>query len=192
MRRSLLAIALVLSVVHGTVDGVQPEPPVSPAVSPMPELIRSFEGRWTLRVNIERGAGLPAGTEGTGEEVWRAAVGGRTLLSEESWKAGPVDLSLLGIFWWDAKENKLHAMDCNNQGKRTCEAKDAAETVLVHWDGKELTIDEPERGRDGKPITSRVTFKDITSDSFSEVDAVARTPGKFETMMRIRATRVPK
>ena len=81
MKRSLFAVALVLSVVHGTVGGVQPQAPASAAVSPMPDLIRSFDGRWTLRVKFEPGSGLPPGTEGTGEETWRAAVGGKTLLS---------------------------------------------------------------------------------------------------------------
>jgi hypothetical protein len=81
-------------------------------------------------------------------------------------------------------------MDCNNQGKSICDPKDAAEAVVVNWDGKELTIEEPERGPDGKLVTSRVTFKDITSNSFTETDSVALTPGKFETMMTIRATRI--
>ena len=135
---------------------------------------------------------MPPGTEGKGEETWRAAVSGQTLLSEESWKAGPVDGSVLGIFWWDANESKLHAMDCNNQGKSICNPKDAAEAVAVNWNGAELTIDEPERGHDGKLVTSRVTFKDIKPDSFAEIGSIALTPGKFETMMTIHAVRSAK
>ncbi len=169
--------------------GAEPPAPAAVVPSPLPALIQSFSGRWRLEVKFEAPSGLPAGTEGKGEEIWRAAVDGRTLLSEESWKAGPADVSLLGIFWWDARENRLHAMDCNNQGKRTCEPKDAADAVMVNWTGSELTIDEPERGPDGKLVTSRVTFKDITPGSFTELDSVASTPGKFETMMTIHATR---
>jgi len=65
------------------------------------------------------------------------------LLSQESWKAGSVELSLLGILWRDGKENVLHAMDCNDQGKNVCDPKDAAESVVVKWNGKELTIGAP-------------------------------------------------
>jgi hypothetical protein len=160
--------------------------------SPLPTIIKAFSGHWKLAVKFEPASGLPAGTEGKGEETWRAAVGSRTLLSEESWKAGPVDMSLLGILWWDGKQNKLHAMDCNNQGKSVCEPKDAAESVVVKWNGLELTIEEPEKGPDGKFVTSRVTFKNIKADSFTEVDSLEISAGKFETMMTILASREDK
>lgn len=170
----------------------QPPATAPTMTSPLPALIQAFSGHWTLQVKFEAASGLPPGTEGKGEETWRAAVGGRTLLTEESWKAGPADMSLLAIFWWDARQSKLHAMDCNNQGKSTCDPKDAADGVVVSWNGSELTIDEPERGPGGKLLTSRVTFKDITSTSFTEVDSLASAPGKFETMMTIHATRAAK
>jgi hypothetical protein len=157
--------------------------------SPLPAMIRAFSGHWKLTVKFEPASGLPPGTEGQGEEIWRAAVGSKTLLSEESWKAGPVDMSLLGILWWDSKQSQLHAMDCNNQGKSICDPKDAAESVIVKWNGTELNIEEPERGPDGKLVTSRVTFKNIKADSFTEIDSLETSPGKFETVMTILATR---
>ncbi len=150
MRRSLARAALpLLCLAHASFSGAQSTPPAPATVSPLPALIQSFGGHWTLSVKFEPASGMPPGTEGKGEETWRPAVGGKTLLSEESWKAGPADMSLLGIIWWDAKENRLHAMDCNNQGKRICEPKEAAEAVVINWDGAELTIEEPERGPDG-------------------------------------------
>jgi hypothetical protein len=160
--------------------------------SPLPAIFKALNGQWTLSVKFEAASGLPPGTEGQGKESWRTAVGGKTLLSEESWKAGPADMSLLGILWWDGKESKLHAMDCNNQGTSVCDPKDAAQTVVVNWSGTELSIEEPEKGPDGKLVTSRVTFKDIGVDSFTEVDAIETSPGKFETMMTIRARRASK
>lgn len=190
MRKSIVGALLLLCLAHANSSGAQS--PASATVSPLPALIQSFSGHWTLSVKFEPASGMPPGTEGKGEETWRAAVGGKTLLSEESWKAGPADMSLLGIIWWDSKENKLHAMDCNNQGKSICDPKDAAGAVVLTWKGGELTIEEPERGPDGKLVTSRVTFKDIKSDSFSEIDSLELTPGKFETMMTIHAVRTLK
>jgi len=64
-----------------------------------------------------------------------------------------------------------------------------AEAVVVNWTGTELTIDEPERGRDGKLFTSRITIKDIKADSFTELGSVGDSSGKFETMMVIHAVR---
>jgi hypothetical protein len=181
----------LLCFTHAAYSGAQSTPPV-PTPSPLPALIKSFSGHWTLSVRFEPASGMPLGTEGKGEETWRAAVGGKTLLSEESWKAGPADMSLLGIIWWDAKDEKLHAMDCNDQGKSICDPKDAAEAVVMNWSGGVLTIEEPERGPDGKLVTSRVTFKDIKPDSFSEIDSIALAPGKFETMMTIHAVRTAR
>ena len=157
--------------------------------SPLPTMIKAFSGHWKLTVKFESASGFPAGTAGTGEELWRSAVSGKTLLSEESWKAGPIDLSLLGVLWWDGKDNQLHAMECNNQGKRACNPKDAAESVVVKWNGTELNIDEPEKGPDGKLVTSRVTFKDIKADSFTELSLIETSPGTFQVMSIILATR---
>jgi len=159
------------------------------AVSPLRAILKALGGRWELSVKFEPASGFPKGTEGRGVETWRAAVRERTLLSEESWKAGPLDMSLLGILWWDGNSGRLHAMDCNNQGKSTCDPKDAAESVVVDWNGTELSIAEPERGPDGKLVTSRVTFKDIHADSFTELDALETSPGQFQTMMTIHAHR---
>jgi hypothetical protein len=188
--RKRVAITIVLAwigVGGGAVSAAESSSQASG--SPLTDILHALEGRWTLSVKFEAASGLPPGTEGSGEESWRAAVGGKALVTEEAWKAGPVDLSILGVLWWNYRENKLHAMDCNNQGKNICEPKDAAEAVAVQWDGHELSIEEPEKGRDGELVTSRVTFKDITADSFSEVNAVAKTPGKFVKVMTIHATR---
>jgi hypothetical protein len=186
----ILAISLSqLSLAQAANQERAPASPSTAAVSPLPAIIKAFSGHWKVTVKFESASGLPPGTEGTGQETWRAAVGAKTLLSEESWKAGPIDMSLLGVLWWDARQNKLHAMDCNNQGKSICEPKDAAESVVVKWDGTTLIIEEPERGPDGKLVTSRVTFTNIKSDSFSEIDSLETSPGKFQIMMTIQALR---
>jgi len=185
-----IALALTLSCLLNTCPGwAQPTEKPEAAVSPLPAILHALKGQWTLSVSFEPASGLPAGTEGKGQETWRPTVGEKVLLTEESWKAGPADMSILGVLWWDSKENKLHAMDCNNQGKRVCDPKDAAESVVVTWTGTELNIDEPERGPDGKLVTSRVTFKDFKADSFTEVGTLETSPGKFETMMTIHAVR---
>jgi len=184
---SLCVVFYCLACVHAASHAAD-RPSNSPA-SPLPDILKSLGGHWTLNVRFEAASGLPPGTEGTGVESWAAAAGGKALVSEESWKAGPVDLSLLGVIWWNYRENKLHAMDCNNQGKNICEPKDAADAVGVQWNGAELIIEEPEKGPDGKWVTSRVTFTDIKPDSFSEVNSVAASPGKFTTMMTIHAVR---
>ena len=183
---AIFAAGLLLGPRCDAADSAQP-----PDDSPLPGILKALEGSWNLSVQFEPASGLPPGTTGSGVESWRAVAGGKALISDESWKAGPIDLSLLGVLWWNYREKKLHAMDCNHQGKNICEPKDAADAVAVHWDGSELTIEEPEKGPDGKFATSRVTLKDIKPDAFTEVNSIAASPGKFQTMMTIRAVRAP-
>ena len=189
MRMKKTALTLVALCLSGAGMVLAQSPDSKTESSSIPVILNALQGQWTLSVRFEPASGFPAGTEGKGLETWRAAVDGKVLLSEESWKAGPFDTSILGILWWDSRENKLHAMDCNNQGKSACDPKDAVESVVVNWTGTELTIDEPERGPGGKLVTSRVTFKDFKADSFTETDSLEVSPGKFETMMVIHAVR---
>jgi hypothetical protein len=172
-----------------SISQAQPADKTAALPSPLPEIAKALQGKWLLSVKFEPASGLPAGTQGSGEETWRTAVGGKTLLSEESWNAGAAQVSVLGILWWDSREQKLHAMDCNDQGKAVCDPSDAAGAVVVRWDGTNLVIEEPERGPDNRMVTSRVTFTDIKPQSFTEVGALETSPGKFATMMTIHATR---
>jgi hypothetical protein len=86
----ILAISLSqLSLAQAANQERAPASPSTAAVSPLPAIIKAFSGHWKVTVKFESASGLPPGTEGTGQETWRAAVGAKTLLSEESWKAGP-------------------------------------------------------------------------------------------------------
>lgn len=111
----LTLIALYLSGVG--VAWAQSDPDSKAAASPVQAILHALQGQWTLSVKFERASGLPPDTEGKGQEYWRTAVGDKVLLCEESWKAGSLDMSILGILWWDSKESKLHALDCNNQAR---------------------------------------------------------------------------
>jgi len=78
-------------------------------------------------------------------------------------------------------------MDCSNQMSHTCDLKGAADNV-VQWTGSELTIDEKELS-EGKVMTSRVAWSDITSNSFTETGYLAPPGGPFQKVMTIHATR---
>ena len=71
--------------------------------SDLASLIKALSGRWSLQVKFEPSREMPKGLSTTGEETWRGAIGGLTLLEEERISTPAGDLSLLGVIWWDAK-----------------------------------------------------------------------------------------
>lgn len=159
------------------------------ASAELQSLAKLFAGTWTLRVTFEPTPEIPKGLHGTGEETWRAVAGGLTLTDEESITAGPIKMALLGLFWTDHVTGQLRALDCNNQNPHTCDLEDARGALTVHWDGHELVVEEPEAGPDGKPMTSRVVWSDITTSSFTETGYLGPPGGPFKKGMTLLGTR---
>lgn len=154
----------------------------------MQALIKAFAGHWSMKLKFEPSKETPTGLESSGEETWYAAPGGVTFTDEEVFTAGPQSVIVVGILWQDPKTKEFHAMDCSNQISSTCDLKGAVNDVVVHWTGSELTVDEKELS-EGKMMTSRVAWSDITPNSFTETGYLAPPGGSFKKVMTIHATR---
>lgn len=170
------------------VPGAAGDTKAPPPVGAMQSLIRGLSGHWSLKLNFEPSKETPQGLEGTGEETWHASPEGLTLTDEEVFTVASQTVIVVGILWRDAKANVMHALDCSNQNASTCDLKGAVDDVVVHWTGSELTIDEKELSQ-GKTMTSRVVWSDITADSFTETGYLAPPDGPFQKVMTIHATR---
>ena len=174
--------------------GAQLTSPAGDAKAPQPTgemqtLIKAFSGHWSLKLKFEPSKETPRGLEGTGEETWHAGPEGLTFTDEEVFTAGPQTIIVVGILWRDLKTNEFHAMDCSNQISHTCDLKGAIDDVVVHWTGSELTIDEKEISSQGKVMTSRAVWSDITANSFTETGYLGSPGGPFQKIMTILATR---
>jgi len=152
-------------------------------------LAQLMVGTWNLKVSLEPSPEAPKGFQGVGEETWRASSLGLTLTDEESLSAGPMKVTIVGLFWIDHVTHKLQALDCNNQNPHTCGLKDALDGVTVQWDGTKLIVEEPESGPDGKQMISRIVWSDIKSSSFTETGYFRPTGGPFKKGMTVLATR---
>lgn len=174
--------------------GAQAKSPAGDANAPQPTgemqtLIKAFSGHWSLKLKFEPSRETPRGLEGTGEETWHAGPEGVTFTDEEVLTAGPQTIIVVGILWRDQKTKEFHAMDCSNQISHTCDLKGAVDDVVVHWTGSELTIDEKELSSQGKVMTSRAVWSDITANSFTETGYLGSPGGPFQKVMTILATR---
>jgi len=160
----------------------------APPTGEMQTLIKALAGHWSLKLKFEPSKETPRGLDGTGEESWHASPEGLTFTDEEVFTAGSQKMIVVGILWWDMKTKEFHAMDCSNEIPNTCDIKGALNDVVVHWTGSELTIDEKELS-EGKMMTSRVAWSDITPNSFTETGYLAPQGGAFQKLMTIHATR---
>jgi len=157
--------------------------------SELPSLIKALSGHWSLQVKFEPGPEMPKGLTTTGEETWRSAIGGLTLLEEERVSMPAGDLSLLGIIWWDAKAKSLQGMECNNQLPYTCDLKGALNDITMTWDGKQFTIKEWETHGNKKTLWHEV-WSDITPTSYTQTGDVEDPGGPTTRIFTIHATRV--
>jgi hypothetical protein len=155
----------------------------------MQSLIKAFSGHWSLKLKFEPSKETPQELEGTGDETWHAGPEGLTLTDEEVFTAGPRTIVIVGILWRELKTKEFRAMDCDNQNPHTCDLKGALDDVVVHWTGSELTIDEKELSAQGKMMTSRIVWSDITANSFTETGFLGPPGGPFQKAMTIHATR---
>ena len=186
------AVGVLMAATPGTADA-QVTSPAGEARAPqagdaMQGLIKALSGHWSVKLRFEPSSEAPAGLEGTGSETWHAGPEGLTFTDEEVFHAGPNSVVVVGIFWRDMKTGDLHAMDCYKGNPHTCDLEGAAD-VVVHWTGRELTVDEKERSPQGTMMTSRIVWSDITATGFTETGYLAPPGGPFHRAMTVHATR---
>jgi hypothetical protein len=186
MRFISLAIGSLIVVTPCLSFAQQSAQPSQPATE-MQTLINALSGHWSLKFKFEPSSENPAGLEGSGEESWHAGPQGLTFTDEEVLTIGSQSSVVVGLLWQDPKTKEFHALDCSTEISNTCDVKAAADNV-VHWTGSELTVDEKELSH-GQTMTSRVTWSDITANSFTESGYLAPAGGEFNKVMTIHATR---
>ena len=185
---SKLPIVLTVSILF-LIAGAHAQSEQQDRTADLSSIAKLLAGTWNLKVNFEPSSQAPKGIQGVGEETWRADSVGLTLIDEESFSAGPMKMSIVGLFWTDHLTHKLKALDCNNQNPHTCGVKDALDGVVVQWDGRQLTVEEPEPGPDGKQMISRIVWSDIKPSSFTETGYFGPPGGPFKKGMTLLATR---
>ena len=187
---SAVTIGVVITTIPGWVGAQAPSSGggATAPTSTMDSLIGALSGRWSLKLRFEPSKETPQGLEGAGEETWHAGPQGVTFTDEEVFTVGGQTVIVVGLLWRDNKTREFHAMDCSNQNASMCDLKGAVADVVVHWSGSELTIDEKELSQ-GTMMTSRVTWSDITANSFTETGYLAPPGGPFQKVMTIHATR---
>jgi hypothetical protein len=186
----------VASLAQATSD-VKPAGPASPAIAAAEDesapaklrsLIDALSGKWHLNVRFEPMSEMPNGLSGTGEETWHAGPGGFTFIEEERIPMPGGQGYLLGVVWWDRRENRFKGMECNNQLPFTCDLKGALTDITVSWDGKSFGLDEIET-HGGKRTVWHEVWSKITATSFTQTGDVTQPDGSTSRFLTIQASK---
>src|SRR3569833_1242238 len=133
------------------------------ASTEMQGVIHAISGRWVIDVKFEPSSEMPNGAQGKGEELWKPLADGLVLSDEEKIQLPQATVHLLGLIWWDRTSKEFRGMECINQNPHACDPKAAAsQDVAIKWEGKQLTIEEPQTSADGKKALWHETFSVLT------------------------------
>jgi hypothetical protein len=163
------------------------------ASTEMQGLVHAISGRWVIDLKFEPSSEMPNGANGKGEELWKPLADGLVLSDEEKIQLPQATVHLLGLIWWDQTSKEFRGMECINQNTHACNAKAAAsQDVAIKWDGRQLTIEEPQTSADGKRALWHETFSEITPTSFLQVGETWESGGRHRKVVTVHGTRVPE
>jgi len=168
-----------------------PDEQTEAASAEMQSLMRAMSGRWAIELKFEPTSEMPGGSQGKGEELWRPIAGGLAFSDEEKIELPQGTIRLLGLIWWDRASKEFKGMECINQNPHACDVKGAASgEVSVQWDGKQLTLEQPQSSAAGKKALWHETFSEITATSFVQVGETWEPGGQHRKVVTVHGTKV--
>ena len=147
-------------------------------------ILTAMEGTWSITDELAPDASSPKGKTGAGTIIWRPGPGRFSVVEEFRSKQGDVDVTGLGMFWWEEAAGGYHTIWCDSTNPGGCiDFKNTAK-----WDGSTLVLEE-EYELHGKKYTFREVFGDITSDSFTQTLYGGEAGGALKVDETIHARR---
>jgi len=160
-------------------------PPIAASTHPdIDKLIRALSGSWSIALSFAPNEKMPKGGSGTGQETWRAGPGGLSVIEEYHSTGDEGEVSGLGVCWPDKQLSTMQALWCDSTNANGC-------TVMkggAKWDAGQLVI-EDESEVDGKKLTSKEVFSDITENSFTQTLYQGHFAPDLRPFVTIHATR---
>lgn len=148
-------------------------------------LLKAMQGTWTITDTLAPDAKNPEGVTGTGTIVWKAGPGGYTAVEEFRSKQGDLDVTGLGVLWWDEAAKGYHTVWCDSTNPGGC----ISFKNVVRWEGEQLVLVE-DYEINGKKFTFKEVFGDLSPGTFTQT-LYGGEPGKdLKIDQTIRATKL--
>ena len=138
------------------------EPATKPN-SQIERLLTALEGTWSITDELAPDASSAKGKMGAGTIIWRPGPGRFSVVEEFHSKQGDVDVTGLGMFWWEETARGYRTIWCDSTNPGGCiDFKN-----VVKWEGSSLVLQE-DYELHGKKYTFKEVFGDITPESFTQ------------------------
>jgi hypothetical protein len=184
MSKSLALVFLFLGGIASAQSSDAARPSSSQPNPEMKRLVEAFSGIWSLTLKMEPDKTSPKGGTGKGEEVWRPGPGGLSMIEDYHSTGDEGEISGLAVIWWDSNAGKYQVTWCDNGSPNGC-------VVIKHgakWEGSQLVAMD-EWQKDGKKITLKEIFSDITPTSFKQTLYQGESAGELKKFITISAIR---
>jgi hypothetical protein len=144
------------------------------------KLLGMFSGTWSITVVYDPSDSMPQGGTGSGQEIWHAGPGERSVIEEYR----STTSTGFGLGWWEEESAGFRLNWCSDNDPHGCKrlsevATWQANTWVVRHTGSE----------NGQDFEFKEVFSDITSNSFTQT-LYKGPPGKLRRFLTIKATRV--
>lgn len=133
----------------------------------MERLVKTFEGRWTVRETHASNEWAPQGATGTGIAEFTRGPGSESLLQTYRSSVGTFEFEGYGVTWWNSASRHYQGIWCENTARDGC-----ADSGAVRWESDRLIADYTGEAN-GKPTRLRRTISEITPNSFKVVIEMA-------------------
>ena len=184
-RAIILAFAALQAFAQAGTERIVPKPGHSAQIHDSVEnLIKTFAGSWEIHLSADGSEHGGRGSNGDGEETWKAGPGSNSLIEEYHSAGTEGQIAGLGIFWREEDEKGFKVFWCDNTGPVACRTLHNK----ADWKEGRLVLSD-ERYEDGKKHLFREIFAFDTPDSFTQTLAEGESGGLLKPFLTIRATR---
>jgi hypothetical protein len=152
---------------------------------PGPEAKNLMLGTWAIKTEYAPSKEMPNGGTGEGIEVWRLGPGGYSVIEEYREKTLKGEIAGFVTFWWDEDLKGQRFLWCDNANPQGCEVS----KKVAKWEGNRLVYSE-DRQENGKTITHREVFEDITAVSFLQILEEGPVGGALKRTITIHASKI--
>jgi hypothetical protein len=165
---------------------LKPNAPQTAGINmPGPAVQDYMLGTWSIALSYEPSPEFPKGALGQGGEVWWAGPGGYSMIEEYYQNDANEHVEEFSPAWWDAQAGGQRFLYCANTLPEGCYIPDG----VFRWEGNNLVLSD-DREQQGKIVTHLVSFRDITKNSFTEINEEADSGEPPKVTLTIHAVRV--
>ena len=165
-----------------TVQDPQPKPGAQ-----IERLSRALGGPWAITEKFPPDGVSPKGATAEGRIVWRPGPGGFSIIEDYQSKQGSKETTGLAVFWWDDAAQGYRTIWCDSTNPGGC----ISFKNTARWEGSQLVLVEDYESN-GKKVTFKEVFGDITSSTFTQTLYGGPTGGELKIDQTLQATKLTR